>query len=82
MNMISSLANKFGVLLFVAPLLLSSGCAAKARVTGVGNSFLEDVDVSKKLSNMPFNHSWVWTNIDRSEYDGIYVKPIRIDKLP
>ena len=58
------------------------GCSAAARVESVDNVFLTDVDVSKKLSNLPFDHSWVWSKRKtRTDYDTVYVKPIRTDTL-
>ncbi len=59
-----------------------SACAAAGRAKGVDNTFLTDVDVSKKLDNMHFNHSWVWAEVEQGQYHSVIVKPVRLDFLP
>ncbi len=65
-------------LLFAIPFCATVGCAAKDRVTGVPNTFLKDVDITKKLENMPFTHSWVWKEVDPKNYDAVYLPPIKL----
>jgi hypothetical protein len=72
---------KPGLIFFLALLAAISGCVAYEHAAGISNNFLTDVDVSKKLSNMPFKHSWVWTKVRRENYKAIYVAPVQIDTL-
>ena len=65
---------KYG--LYVLAILMLSACSAYKHVTPISNTFLQDVDVTKKMENMPFEHSWVWVqDIDRSKFKSIYVAP-------
>lgn len=65
----------------IAALMLMSSCSAAARVQSVDNTFLADVDVSKKLQNLPFDHSWVWSDRSRDDYAAVCIKPVRTDTL-
>lgn len=63
-------------------LLVLSGCAAKSRFSGISSPYLSDVDTTKKIKNLPFDHSWVWaTDLKPTDYTAVYVKPVRIDTL-
>ena len=62
-------------------LLLLVGCATSNRVAEIDSTFLEDVDVKKKLKRLPFDHSWVWQKFKESDYESVYFKPVRIDYL-
>jgi hypothetical protein len=69
--------------LYLSALLLLAGCAAYKQVAPISNTFLQDVDVTKKLKNMPFQHSWVWVNDTRqAKFSSIYIPPVVIDTLP
>jgi hypothetical protein len=74
------LSVRLGVLFLCAFSL--TACAAKQRVTSINNVFLEDVDISSTRPNLPFEHAWVSPNYSKSEFKGVYIKPIRIDLLP
>lgn len=58
------------------------GCSAKKRFDDVSTTYLQDVDVNKRMDNMPFDHSWVYNQINRDNYYGIYVPPIKTETLP
>ena len=62
--------------------LLLAACAARSRVIPIGNTFLEDVDTTKSLENLPFDHAWVHRSVLKASYDSIYIKPVRLDLLP
>lgn len=57
------------------------GCALKDRVTTVNNTFLEDVDTSQKIKNLPYDHAWVRGDFNGQAYNKLYIKPVRIDLL-
>jgi len=61
---------------------LLTGCTAEKRISGVSNTFLEDVDITAKIENLPFDHAWIKPGVNGAHFDKIYVKPIRVDKLP
>jgi hypothetical protein len=65
-----------------AALLSLCSCSAKARVTGVKNTFIPDVDITSKLPNLPFEHAWVDPQFKDLDYSSIYFKPVRVDLLP
>lgn len=58
-----------------------AACSLHDRVASVDNTFLEDVDVSQKLVNIPYDHAWVRPGFDGRVYPKLYLKPIRLDKL-
>jgi Protein of unknown function (DUF3313) len=63
--------------------LLMSGCATHTRMSvPIPNTFLEDVDITKKKENLPFDHAWSRPGVDWSSYKAIYIKPVRTDLLP
>lgn len=70
------------LLVLVSFSLLVSGCSAKKRITPVSNTFLEDVDISHKEENLPFDHSWVNAKVKPGHYKAILIKPIRTDLIP
>ena len=68
-----------GVLAAVVTIL--GGCAVRDRITPVSNTFLEDVDTTKRLSTLPYQHSWVSSKFDGRSYRKIFIKPVRVDRL-
>lgn len=62
--------------------IVLAACSAYQRVSPIEKTFLEDVDTSKKIENLPFQHSWVRPGANPYDYREIFVKPIRLDKLP
>jgi hypothetical protein len=78
-------SGKSLIALFAGLLIISMGyvsCAAKQRVVGVPRTFLEDVNIDKKLENLPFDHSWARPGAKKSSYGQVYFKPVRTDLLP
>lgn len=67
---------------FVCLALFACGCAAHDRITGVSNTFLEDVDIRAKKENLPFDHSWSKEGVHKGNYSKVFIKPVRLDKLP
>ncbi len=61
---------------------LVCGCSAKKRVSAIGNTFLEDVDISHKEETLPFEHSWINWGIKDGSYNSVYIKPVRTDLIP
>jgi hypothetical protein len=61
---------------------LCSGCAIQQRVSGVNNTFLEDVDITSTRPNVPFSHAWVNSAYRRSDFESVYFEPIRLEYLP
>ena len=84
MNNLSAdfIVKKINLTLFAFFLLFPSACALKQRVVGVDNTFLEDVDVSKKIENLPFGHAWINPEFKKETFSSIYFKPVRTDLLP
>ena len=79
--------TQISIVFFGVLLLVSSGCSAYRRIDSLSPTFLEDVDTSKKLENLPFMHSWIWNEVDSeaestNKYKALYIKPIRTDLLP
>jgi hypothetical protein len=68
-------------LLLIFLSILIFGCSAQKRSAPITNKFLEDVDISKKLEKMPFQHSWIWQPIDPLNHVSIYIPPVKIDTL-
>ncbi len=71
--------NRIFLSILIATLFAS--CAVKERIVGVNNTFLQDVDVTKKHDNMPFAHSAMYGEVNSKDYSAIYIKPVRIDTL-
>lgn len=70
------------LLLFVGSVLFSS-CAWHERMAAdLPKTFLEDADISKTEERLPFDHAWLKPGVDWASYTGVYVKPIRTDRLP
>ena len=72
------LISRVALLLLVVTLC---ACAVAKRTKSVSSAFLSGIDVSKKLENMPFSHSWVWTDVSRDQYHAVIIKPVRVDLL-
>jgi hypothetical protein len=70
-------------ILCVLAVSLLAGCSAYKQLAPISNTFLQDVDVTKKLEKMPFQHSWVWAeDTYRGKFKSIYIPAIVIDTLP
>jgi hypothetical protein len=69
------------LVLVLTLLLFLPSCAITNRTKAISDTFLSDVDVSKQLDNMHFNHSWVWTDVTHNQYQAVIVKPVRLDLL-
>lgn len=59
-----------------------SGCAINDRTKPIQNIFLEDVDVTRQVERVPFNHAALWHKPQPDAYKKIYLKPVRLDLLP
>lgn len=66
----------------VCSLVALGGCTAAERVSSVNDTFLEGSDMSAKRPNLPFDHSWVSAEVKRGNYQLVFIKPVRTDKLP
>ncbi len=45
-------------------------------------TFLNGVDVTQKIDNLPFAHAWVKPHFDGQKFNKIFIKDVRIDQLP
>jgi hypothetical protein len=81
---IKTLAVTFGLLtLTVLTFTVLTGCALKARtIDELPKTFLEDVNLSYKRDNLPFQHSWVNPQANARDYTSVYFKKVRTDLLP
>ncbi len=70
------------IVLFLPILVGLLGCSAYQRTEPVPKTFLEDVDTTKRIKNLPFQHAWVKPGFDGSKFHKIYLAPIRTDLLP
>ena len=72
----------FSKLIITSALAVLSGCAAYGRVAPLEKTFLQDVDIEKKMDNMPFMHSWVWDeNVERAQIKALFIPPITTSTL-
>ena len=70
------------LLLTACGVFLSSaiiGCGAYKRIAPVSPTFLEGVDTTSTVENLPFDHAWVQANFDSRKYTRLFIKPIRTD---
>jgi hypothetical protein len=70
------------VLVAACGVFLSSaiiGCGAYKRIAPVSPTFLEGVDTTSTVENLPFDHAWVKPNFDSRKYTRLLIKPIRTD---
>ena len=74
--------SRYRAALLLLGLSLLPACAASDRAKELPSTFLSDIDRSKKLSTMPFTHSWVWSKAKRKTYHSVIIKPVRVDLLP
>jgi hypothetical protein len=58
------------------------GCSAYKRIDSVPTTFLEGVDTTKSIDNLPFSHAWVKPGFDGRMYRKVYLPKIRTDLLP
>src|SRR5580765_2214438 len=65
----------------VLPLFLTA-CAAVNRMSPLPRTFLEDVDITQKRKNLPFEHAWLRPGGNKSKSRNVYFEPIRTDLLP
>ena len=58
-----------------------SACAVSQRMEPVPTTYLTDVDTTKKLENLPFQHSWVLEAVNRKDYNAVYFPPVKTEAL-
>jgi hypothetical protein len=73
---------RYRAALLLLCLSLLPACAASNRAKEIPDTFLSDIDRSKKLATMPFDHAWVWTKAKKEAYHSVLIKPVRVDLLP
>lgn len=67
-------------LIFSLSLLLSS-CIWQKRIDKVSDTFLEGRNLSERIENLPFDHSWISPDVKASDYEDIFIAPVRTDLL-
>lgn len=64
-------------------LMIFSGCSIQQRTAPLPNTFLEEIDISEQIDNIPFQHAWIVPEDDsRKTYTKVFVKPVRTDLIP
>ncbi len=61
--------------LLISILLLTNACALKTQLSDVSNRYIEEVDISDNIKNVPFTHAWVREGLGHQKFD-LYIEPV------
>jgi len=82
-NPVRGIARRISSAILPVVLLIVAGCSIQQRTAPLPQTFLEDVDISEQVENVPFQHAWIIPeDSSQKTYSKLFIKPIRTDRIP